>query len=81
MSVSRTRRPGSDPDHRGGHVTLRRNGFRAVTATLWEEGVIPDYRDPDGIRIGVSPLSTSFGEVVQGMQALCDAIERLDSFK
>jgi kynureninase len=66
---------------RGGHVTLRRNGFRAVTAVLWEEGIIPDYRDPDGIRIGVSPLSTSFAEVVEGMYALRDAVERLDAFK
>jgi len=70
-----------DASQRGGHVTLRRNGFRAVTAVLWEEGIIPDYRDPDGIRIGVSPLSTSFAEVVEGMYALRDAVERLDAFK
>ena len=70
-----------DPAQRGGHVTLRRNGFRAVTAVLWEEGIIPDYRDPDGIRIGVSPLSTSFTEVVEGMRALRDAIQALDAFK
>ena len=70
-----------DPDLRGGHVTLRRRGFRAVTATLWEEGVIPDYRDPDGIRIGLSPLSTSFAEVVDGMSALRDTVERIDAFQ
>ena len=70
-----------DAAQRGGHVTLRRYGFRAVTAVLWEEGIIPDYRDPDGIRIGVSPLSTSFAEVVEGLYALRDAVERLDAFK
>ncbi|MDR6862046.1 aminotransferase class V-fold PLP-dependent enzyme [Phycicoccus sp. 3266] len=70
-----------NPDLRGGHVTLRRRGFRAVTATLWEEGVIPDYRDPDGIRIGLSPLSTSFAEVVDGMSALRDTVERIDAFQ
>ncbi|GAB3435439.1 aminotransferase class V-fold PLP-dependent enzyme [Phycicoccus ginsengisoli] len=70
-----------DPALRGGHVTLRRRGFRAVTATLWEEGVIPDYRDPDGIRIGLSPLSTSFAEVVEGMAALSDTVERIDAFQ
>jgi kynureninase len=63
-----------DPSVRGGHVTLRRNGFRKVTAALWEQGVIPDYRDPDGIRIGLAPLSTSFAEVVTGMTALRDAV-------
>jgi kynureninase len=63
---------------RGGHVTLRRHGFRQITATLWTQGVIPDYRDPDGIRIGVAPLSTSFEEVVVGMLALRDAIVASD---
>ena len=53
---------------------MERKGFREVTATLWEQGVIPDYRDPDGLRIGVSPLSTSFAEVAVGMVALRDAI-------
>jgi kynureninase len=68
-----------DPDQRGGHITLRRNGFRQVTAALWREGVIPDYRDPDGIRVGLSPLSTSFGEVVTGLLALQDAVLRHDA--
>jgi kynureninase len=58
---------------------LRRNGFRQVTAALWREGVIPDYRDPDGIRVGLSPLSTSFGEVVTGLLALQDAVLRHDA--
>ncbi|HEV7173831.1 kynureninase [Pedococcus sp.] len=64
---------------RGGHVTLRRKGFREVTAALWSQGVIPDYRDPDGLRIGVSPLSTSFAEVVTGMLALRDAVVAYDA--
>jgi len=70
-----------DPALRGGHVTLRGRDFRAVTAALWDQGVIPDYRDPDGIRIGVSPLSTSFAEVVEGMEVVRDTIERLDAFQ
>jgi kynureninase len=63
-----------DPDRRGGHVTLCRTGFRDVTARLWEGGVIPDYREPDGIRIGLSPLSTSFTELYDGMAALRDLL-------
>ncbi|MEO9220228.1 MAG: kynureninase [Mycobacteriaceae bacterium] len=55
---------------RGGHITLMRPGFKELTAALWEVGVIPDYRQPDGIRIGVSPLSTSFREVHDGLAAL-----------
>jgi kynureninase len=56
-----------DAARRGGHITLQRKGFRAVLDDLWKLGVIPDYREPDGIRIGLAPLSTSFTEVYQGL--------------
>ena len=56
-----------EPASRGGHVTLTHERMREVTATLWREDVIPDYRDPGGLRIGLSPLSTSFGEVRRGL--------------
>ncbi|MBC3191150.1 aminotransferase class V-fold PLP-dependent enzyme [Pseudonocardia sp. C8] len=59
-----------DPDRRGGHVTLQRAGFAEVTARLWARGVIPDFRAPDGIRIGLAPLSTSFAELLAGLRAL-----------
>jgi len=32
--------------------------------------VIPDFRPPDGIRIGLSPLSTSFAELERGVEAI-----------
>jgi kynureninase len=63
-----------DPERRGGHVTLRRAGFREVLDALWERGVIPDYREPDGIRIGLAPLSTSFTEVHDGLAVLRDLL-------
>nr|WP_274636832.1 aminotransferase class V-fold PLP-dependent enzyme [Microbacterium bovistercoris] len=59
---------------RGGHVTLAHPAMRAVTARLWEQDVIPDYRDPGGLRIGLSPLSTSFAEVVTGMARVQEAL-------
>jgi kynureninase len=61
-----------DPAMRGGHLTLCREDFRAVTAALWERGVVPDFRNPDGIRIGLAPLSTSFTELYDGMAVLRD---------
>jgi kynureninase len=61
-----------DPALRGGHLTLCREDFRAVTAALWERGVVPDFRNPDGIRIGLAPLSTSFAELYDGMAVLRD---------
>lgn len=61
---------------RGGHVTLSHPAMREVTATLWEHDVIPDYRDPGGLRIGLSPLSTSFAETLAGLRAVAAAIPR-----
>jgi kynureninase len=55
---------------RGGHITLLHTDARAMTRRLWGEGVIPDYRNPDGIRIGLSPLSTSFAEVEAGLNQI-----------
>ena len=66
-----------DPASRGGHVTLSHPAMRAVTARLWNEDVIPDYRDPHGLRVGLSPLSTSFAETLAGMRAVRDAVAEL----
>lgn len=63
-----------DPAERGGHITLSHPAMRAVTARLWRGDVIPDYRDPHGLRIGLSPLSTSFTETLAGMRAVADAL-------
>ncbi|MCP3422496.1 kynureninase [Nocardioides pinisoli] len=63
-----------DPALRGGHVTLHHERMREVTAMLWERDVIPDYRDPGGLRIGLSPLSTSFDEVERGVAAVAEAL-------
>jgi len=55
---------------RGGHVTIVRPDFRELMPALHSRGVIPDFRAPDGIRIGLSPLSTSFVEVHDAMQVI-----------
>jgi kynureninase len=61
-------------DVRGGHVTIRRPGFRELLEPLWAAGVLPDYREPDAIRIGLSPLSTSFAEVHDGLRLLASMV-------
>jgi kynureninase len=65
-----------DPERRGSHITLDHPAFRNVTAALWEQDVIPDFRAPQGIRIGLSPLSTSFAEVHRGIAAIRDLLQR-----
>ncbi|MDQ0728351.1 kynureninase [Microbacterium sp. W4I20] len=64
-----------DPELRGGHVTIGHPEFRDVTRRLWADGIIPDFRFPDGIRLGLSPLSTSHVETVMGILAVRDALE------
>ncbi|MGB0191222.1 MAG: kynureninase [Nocardioides sp.] len=63
-----------DPGLRGGHVTVDHPRMREVVARLWERDVIPDYRDPGGLRIGLAPLSTSFAEVEEGMRAAAEVL-------
>jgi kynureninase len=66
-----------DPERRGGHVTLTHPLMQEVTAALWKRDVIPDYRDPHGLRLGLSPLSTSFSEVARGLEIVHEELERL----
>lgn len=64
-----------DPARRGGHVTIRRTGFRHVVEALWRRGVLPDYREPDAIRLGPAALSTSFTELHDGLAVLRDLLD------
>jgi kynureninase len=67
-----------DPARRGSHVTLEHPDFQMAIARLWELGVIPDFRPPDGLRIGLSPLSTSFAEVYRGLLAVREVLSGMD---
>ena len=64
-------------ERRGGHVTLAHPLMREATARLWEQDVIPDYRDPHGLRIGLSPLSTSFAETEAGLIRVGEVLREL----
>ncbi|MGH3435512.1 MAG: kynureninase [Sciscionella sp.] len=59
-----------DPAHRGAHVTISRHDAEDLAAELIAAGVIIDFRPPDGIRIGLAPLSTGFDELWRGMDAM-----------
>jgi len=59
-----------EPSVRGGHVTLEHDRMQDAIVQLWQRGVIPDFRRPRGLRAGMSPLSTSFGEVATALAHL-----------
>jgi kynureninase len=67
-----------DPTRRGGHVTLHHPRMQEVVRALWERDVLPDYRDPGGLRIGLSPLSTSFDELERGIEQVRTVLTGLD---
>jgi kynureninase len=55
---------------RGAHVSLLRSDAEHLTQSLIRAGVVPDFRPPDGIRLGLSPLSTRFTDVWDGLACL-----------
>jgi kynureninase len=65
----------AEPERRGAHLTLEHPAFRELTPQLWADGVIPDFRAPQGLRLGLSPLSTSFAEVLTGLAAVRDLLD------
>jgi kynureninase len=64
-----------DPGRRGGHVTLEHDAMRTVVPQLWRRGVIPDFRPARGLRIGLSPLSTSFAELATALAHVAQLLE------
>jgi kynureninase len=59
-----------DAGRRGAHVALAHPDARRLCAALIDQGVIPDFRRPDVIRFGLSPLTTRFVDVWDGVESL-----------
>ncbi|HEY1508390.1 MAG TPA: kynureninase, partial [Solirubrobacteraceae bacterium] len=64
-----------DPERRGAHVALAHPDAKRLCAELIEHDVIPDFRRPDVIRFGLSPLNTRFVDVWDGVQTLRTLLE------
>ena len=58
------------PERRGAHVALAHPEARQLCARLIDAGVIVDFRRPDLIRFGLSPLTTRFVDVWDAVEAL-----------
>ena len=60
-----------DSAQRGSHISIRHmDGYRINRALIEEVNVIPDFREPDNIRLGFAPLYTSFGEIWEGFDRI-----------
>ncbi|WML56571.1 kynureninase [Neobacillus sp. PS2-9] len=55
---------------RGGHISLEHNEAARICKALKENGVIPDFRAPNIIRLAPVALYTSYKEVIEVVQIL-----------
>ncbi len=66
-----------DPTRRGSHVTLTHaHGWQIDQALIHEARVIPDFRRPNHIRLGIAPIYTSFSEIHEAVLRLCSVVEQ-----
>jgi len=69
---------GSPPNsaRRGSHISIRHEeGYRINRALIDEMNVIPDFRDPDNIRLGFAPLYISFTDIWEGFDRIRKVVE------
>ena len=60
-----------DDERRGGHVCVNHPDAERITARLAaDHDVLADFREPDVIRLGLSPLTTRFGDVAAAATAI-----------
>lgn len=60
-----------NPAARGSHISLRHpDAYRINRALIDEMKVLPDFREPDNLRLGLSPLYTSFEDVWTGIDRI-----------
>jgi kynureninase len=68
-----------DPERRGAHVSVRHvDGWRICRALIERADVVPDFRGPDSIRLGLPPLYTRFvdaWDIVDRLALLVEAGE------
>jgi kynureninase len=58
-------------DQRGSHISFRHaEGYRINLALIEEMNVIPDFREPDNIRLGLTPMYTSFLDVWESINRI-----------
>jgi kynureninase len=66
-----------DPAWRGSHISIGHpEGWRINRALIEQMQVLPDFRAPDNIRLGITPLYTTFDDIRQAAQRLRTVVEK-----
>jgi kynureninase len=64
----------ADPEQRGSQLSYRHPEAYAVSQALIARGVIPDFRDPDVLRLGLAPAYLRFEDCWHAAQALGEVL-------
>lgn len=64
-----------ESDKRGGHVCLEHDEGYRISIALRGRGVVPDFRDPNVIRLTPTALYTSYEEVFKMVDILLDIVK------
>lgn len=64
-----------DAERRGAHVALAHPDAAGLCTGLIERGVVVDFRAPNVIRVGLSPLTTRFVDVWDAFDVLTELLE------
>lgn len=62
-------------ERRGGHVCIEHPEGYAIVQALIARGIIGDFRAPDLMRFGFSPLYLSYGQVADAARQMIEVIE------
>ncbi len=61
---------------RGSHISIQHpEGYRINRALIEEMDLVPDFRAPDNIRLGIAPLYTSFDEIYEAVERISLVVE------
>jgi len=64
-----------DPAERGSHVAFAHPQAYAICRALIDRGVVGDFRAPDAIRFGLTPLYTRFADVWSAVEILAEILQ------
>ncbi len=65
-----------DPARRGSHVSLRHSeGYRINRAMIEQMNVIPDFREPDNIRLGIAPIYTRYIDLWEAVRRIAAVVK------
>ena len=65
----------SDPDRRGSHISYRHPHAFELCQALIDAGVIGDFRAPDVIRFGITPLYLGYEDIWEAVQRIRTILE------